>query len=284
MKNQRRNAALLSLAILATSCGVAGERYEAKINKTWPAASVRSVEVDEVNGSVTVEASSGSEITLVAEVSARGIAPKKDVENSGYFTARVEGDTLHIARTKHSKHIQFHFFDGDQVTINYKLQVPATVALDLETVNGRIATHGISGATQLETVNGTIDVETPGTSELNARTVNGKVRAKFMDSFQGATLKTVNGEIEARLPASASFSCDLSQVNGDFEAGFPLAIHSNPGSRRVSGEVNGGRYQLKITTVNGDVEVAHSSLPPAPAAPPAPPAPPATSGTSSGTI
>jgi hypothetical protein len=50
-------------------------------------------------------------------------------------------------------------------------------------------------------------------------------------------------------------------VNGDFEASFPLSIHSNPGSRRVSGEVNGGKYELQITTVNGDVEVQHLPQP-----------------------
>jgi hypothetical protein len=91
----------------------------------------------------------------------------------------------------------------------------------------------------------------------------------------------VNGGVEALLPGSASFTCDLSQVNGDFEASFPLSIHSHPGSRRVSGQVNGGQFELQITTVNGDVEVQHIPLPPtlprAPSAPtgvPAPPAPP----------
>jgi DUF4097 and DUF4098 domain-containing protein YvlB len=82
------------------------------------------------------------------------------------------------------------------------------------------------------------------------------VRAKFLESFQGARFKTVNGGVEAILPQNASFAVDLSQVNGDFEASFPLSIHSNPGSRRVSGEVNGGRHDLKIVTVNGDVELA----------------------------
>ncbi len=273
MNKQKRNAALLSLAIFATSCGVAGERYETKINRQWPAASIRNLELDEVNGSVTVEAGTGNEITLVAEVTARGVAPKKNAENEGYFTAKVEGDTLRIQRDRHLTRGRFLFFHNKEVTVNYTMRVPATVTLDLETVNGRITTHGISGATELATVNGPIEVDTPGTSELNAHTINGRVRARFIESFQGATLKTVNGGIEATLPLSASFSCNLTQVNGDFEAAFPLAIHSNPGSRRVSGQVNGGKYQLKITTVNGDVEVSHAPVtPPAPAAPGAAPA------------
>jgi len=49
-------------------------------------------------------------------------------------------------------------------------------------------------------------------------------------------------------------------MNGDFEAAFPLNIHSHPGSRRVSGEVNGGRHDLRIVTVNGDINI--ESTPP----------------------
>ena len=117
----------------------------------------------------------------------------------------------------------------------------------------------MDGESELTVVNGSIDVETSGTNEVSAKTVNGTVRAQFLNSFQGASLKTVNGAVRAVLPVNASFTCDLSQVNGDFEASFPVSIHSNPGSRRVSGEVNGGRYELRIVTVNGDIELKNTA-------------------------
>ncbi|MEA2343687.1 MAG: hypothetical protein QOF63_1856, partial [Thermoanaerobaculia bacterium] len=44
---------------------------------------------------------------------------------------------------------------------------------------------------------------------------------------------------------------------------------------RVSGEVNGGRYELRITTVNGDIKIDTATTPATPAAPVAPAAPPA---------
>jgi DUF4097 and DUF4098 domain-containing protein YvlB len=142
-----------------------------------------------------------------------------------------------------------------------------------------VTSHGIDGETQVMTVNGPIEIESAGTSELEAHTVNGAVSAKFLKTFQGASLKTVNGRVDATLPRSASFACDLSQVNGDFEATFPLNIHSHPGNRRVSGEVNGGKYELRIVTVNGDIRLDNGGGPiPAPPAPSAGPATPAAPG------
>ncbi len=269
--NRLRPAVFLLAAVLFTACAV-GEKHEVTVERNWPAAGIRTVKVDGVNGSLSVQAGTDDKVELVARVRSRGITPSKDNPNFGYFEANVEGDTLRIAQKRNRVTVSIPFFRSDELQIDYDLKVPPSVAIDLKTINGRIATRGISGEATMTTVNGTIDAEIGGEHEISAKSVNGRIRAKFVSGFAGARLKTVNGGVEAILPQSASFTCKLSQVNGDFEATFPLSIHSNPGSRRVSGEVNGGRYQLQITTVNGDVEVQH--IPP-PVAPPAPPAAPA---------
>jgi hypothetical protein len=259
----RRNPKLYLLAamILAAACGRErhqsfGDGATAQITRSWPAASIHMLRVREIDGSVTVEASPTNEITLTA--TARGdLEIDKHAENSGLFETRIDGDMLRIGRReRHAGHFKIAFlFGDDDVRIDYVLRVPPSVELDVGTVNGRIALHGGEGRTEAATVNGTIDIETAGTEELQATTVNGRVRAKFLRSFSGARFKTVNGGVEALLPEGASFSVDLAQVNGDFEASFPLSIHSNPGTRRVSGDVNGGQHELKIVTVNGDVEL-----------------------------
>ena len=271
MNRLNRALYLLPIALAAMACGRAdghdtGERRASNstvtITRTWPASAVKDLRVFEVDGSVSVEASATTEISLVATATGY-LDLKKGEENDGLFQTKLEGNTLSIGRQERGRKGRRRFvfdFDGffhrREKRINYALRVPPTLTLDISTINGRIVTRGVSGATEAATVNGTIDIETVGTQELQATTVNGRVRAKFLESFQGARFKTVNGGVEAILPQNASFAVDLSQVNGDFEASFPLSIHSNPGSRRVSGEVNGGRHELKITTVNGDVQLA----------------------------
>lgn len=281
MNNSRKGFYLLGAALLLTGC-VAGERHSATVRREWQAAQIERLEVKGVNGDLRVEAADTDRITLVANVKARGISPSKR-ENHGYFETVVDGDTLRIVQERKRVHARFPFIGGQKLEIDYALKVPERLAVELTTVNGRIATRGMSGGAELKSVNGAIDAEVEGAKDFKAQTVNGRIRATFKNDFRGARIKTVNGGVQAILPLSASFTCDLSQVNGDFEASFPLSIHSNPGRRRVSGEVNGGRYELKISTVNGNVRVQHPDPPPAPPeiqqlpemplTPPAPPPP-----------
>ncbi len=261
---------LFAVALLA-GC-VPLEERSAHFDSKWPAANLTHLEVSEVNGMVSVEGDSPNEIRMTATVRARGVHPNPKEPYEGYLRAEVDGDTLSIrTRGEHG----FHFF-GKEVRVDYELHVPPQVALKLVTINGKIATRGIAGETSAKTVNGSMDLETTGSNEVTAKSVNGRIQAKFLNDFHGAQLGTVNGRVTCVLPPTASFLGDFTQVNGDFEAAFPLNIHSHPGSRRVSGEVNGGRYTLKISTVNGDINIDNGAPPPPPPPPPAAPAAPRT--------
>jgi hypothetical protein len=259
--------------ILASLTGcVAGERRTVHIARTWDASAIKRIELREVDGEVRIDAAAPNTITLDATVHSWRKRPDPDKDNQGFFVTSVEGDTLVIGRRQR---VHFSFFNSDRLSIDYELKVPPQLALDLRTVNGRIVSRGVDGETDVTTVNGSIDIETPGSNELSAHTINGRIETKFGKDFRGASLKTVNGRVTATLPTSASFVGDFSQVNGDFEAAFPLNIHSHPGNRRVTGEVNGGQHELKITTVNGDIQLnkGAGTIPLAPAAPTAPAAP-----------
>jgi hypothetical protein len=263
MKRPTYAICLLAAVVLVAACSPMERRSSGgksvTVSRSWPASEVREIRVSEVNGSVSVEAVATDVISLVATV--RGdLDRRKGTENEGLFETTQDGESLRIGRRDRGRrnrswNIPF-LFGSDRRQIDYVLQVPPSTSLRLRTVNGRITTRGVDGPADIVTVNGPLDIEISGNNELNAKTVNGRVRATFNESFQGAQFKTVNGRVKATLPASASFAVDLSQVNGDFEASFPLSIRSSPGSRRVSGDVNGGQHRLRIVTVNGDVELA----------------------------
>jgi len=271
MNSRRSLIYSLLIAITAMGCQIVAERKTVHFEKAWPATGVTRLEVNEVAGSIDIQPADTDQITLKAVVKTR-IPGKPNEENQGFFKTKLEGDTLTIGRKHEGRwRVTWGFGHGDDYTVSYQLRVPKTVSLDLQTVNGRIASRGIDGETRATTVNGVVDIETSGANEVEAKAVNGIIRAHFLTDFHGASFKTVNGRVIAVLPPSASFTGDFNQVNGDVEAGFPLNIHSHPGSRRVSGEVNGGRYSLHITTVNGDIKVENGGPPPPPPPPPSAP-------------
>ena len=274
MNSRKRLIYSLLALLLAGGCKMLGERKIVHISRQWPAAGVRHLEVHEIDGTINVEAADTNEITMNAVVKTR-VPGKPNQENQGFFKTELDGDTLTIGREmKHRWGIHWGF-EGDDYFVTYELRVPPSVSLELQTVNGRIASRGVDAETRATTVNGVVDIEATGSNEVEAKAVNGIIRAHFLKDFHGASFKTVNGRVVAVLPPNASFSGDFTQVNGDVEAAFPLSIHSHPGSRRVSGEVNGGRYSLHIVTVNGDIKLENGGPPPTP--PPPPPPPPPTS-------
>ncbi|HKS22723.1 MAG TPA: DUF4097 family beta strand repeat-containing protein [Thermoanaerobaculia bacterium] len=264
--NSRGRKIYSLLALALAGCVVRGERHLTMVQKSWPSAEIKRIEVREIDGAINVHGGTTDKVLLDARI--RSFGKEKPEE----FQSSVEGDTLVIGR-KDRHRIRIGFFDWNEARIDYDLTVPPNVELKLTTVNGKIMTRGITGETAANTVNGSLDLETDGSKEVTAKSVNGRIVCTFTKDFQGATFKTVNGRVIAVLPASASFYGDFTQVNGDFEAAFPLDIHSHPGSRRVSGEVNGGKYELKITTVNGDIKVENLGGLPVPPAVPAAPAP-----------
>src|SRR4029077_15138110 len=126
-----RNTALYSLVslLLSTGCFVGGERKTVRVEHSWPAATIHHLEVDEIDGTINVAAGAADQIHMLATVHARGREPNRKRENFGYFRTELDGDTLVIRRDR--EHFRFHFFDRNDVRIDYDLQVPVSVAMDL---------------------------------------------------------------------------------------------------------------------------------------------------------
>lgn len=146
--------------------------------------------------------------------------------------------------------------------VNFRLQVPAGVALRAKTVNGNVAATGLRSDVRATTVNGNVEVSTSGSAEAN--TVNGSIEASLGRVGSGdLEFHTVNGGIEVGLPEGAGVSVRAETVNGDFDTDFPLTIEGNVSTRRwgpkkIQGTIGGGGPQLELKTVNGSIRLRKS--------------------------
>jgi hypothetical protein len=111
----------------------------------------------------------------------------------------------------------------------------STGDINVNCVTGRVDARGISGSIGISGVGGDVDAET----------TSGDVIVKAPLRMDGTyRLRSVSGDVEISLPADIpGFTVVLNTYSGGMDFGFPV---------RVSGPLNGGPVNKKITGVYGD--------------------------------
>ncbi len=184
----------------------------------------KALQVDNVFGSIDVQAYDGSEVELVAHKTIRAKTQdriekaKTDVKldikaDGGDIDIYVDGPFR--CQTEDCRGIRWRD-RGYEVHYDFVLKVPRKTALTLKTVtggditvkgveadfdvsnvNGRVIMDGVAGAGEAHTVNGEVKVgfsRNPG-ADCSFRTVNGDVALSFRDGLSADfKMKTFNGE------------------------------------------------------------------------------------------
>ena len=145
----------------------------------------------------------------------------------------------------------------NEVTVDFKVRVPKGVKVAVHSVNGEVRVDDVSSEVDAGTVNGAVAVSTSG-GPVNATTVNGSVRASMgrFDPNSDMNFSTVNGSVVAEFPnTDLNADIDLSTVNGRFYMDFPVTISGRIDPRRLRASLGKGGPKIRLSTVNGNVEL-----------------------------
>jgi DUF4097 and DUF4098 domain-containing protein YvlB len=123
-------------------------------------------------------------------------------------------------------------------------------------VNGQIVIDGVPGDTEATTVNGRVEIQ--GTAgNLKVSTVNGRIEAGLvtLGGNQSVSLDSVNGAIDASLPANANADVSADTLNGGMSSEFPELVVKKqfPVSKHLKGTLGNGSASVKANTVNGSI-------------------------------
>jgi hypothetical protein len=247
-------------AFLLLAAAASADTLVEKLDRTYPLEG-RTVSVENVNGSVEVGVWDRPEVRVEAEKRLRGA--RRDATAEALASVRIEVEQTSSAlkiRTRHPNRHGFDFFDlftngRVHAVVNYRITMPRTARLEVDTVNATIRVAGVLGGTAVETVNGAIEV-TGGAGPFTASTVNGSIDAALSDVPEGKlSASSVNGKIRLALPAALRANVDVSTVNGKITSDIPVTARSMS-RRSLKGEMNGGgRVDISISTVNGSVTI-----------------------------
>lgn len=222
----KKNTALI-MTFLLTLSSMAGSRgyqekdhYEKTIAFSNPKGQ-KTLEVDNIFGSIRVEGYSGKEVRIAYEqtlhakirselVNARNETELQITENQNHVLLYAEAP---YRRQEGERYRKFYYHAQYDIVI----QVPQDVQLRLQTVNnGDIEVSDIRGEFLVENVNGSITLKNID-GPCHAHTVNGFILADF------ATLPSEN--------------CSFETINGDLTLGFQEKPHGDYRMKTFNGEM-----------------------------------------------
>ena len=261
---RRRVLTVLVLPILAgclAACDIvtADLRSEetAQWHKSYQLDTNGRLEINNVNGKIIVEPSTGNTVDVTAVKKARGASPE---------SAKAALDRASIVEDVSSGRIRIDtkvtnlsgiVFNGGTATVEYRVKVPAGAEVKFTTVNGGIEATGLQGRTTLETTNGGVTTRNVG-GQLEASTTNGGLDIDMSKVPEGGVkLDFVNGGLSMRMPRDAKATISASVTNGGISYG-DLSIDTTGEStkRRLEGRLNGGGPRIQIGGTNGGITLS----------------------------
>ena len=249
------------------------------IQKSFPmsAAQHKSLEIDNVFGSIEVSGGASDQVQLVVKKTIRAESKDKleqarkevtlDItQQEGALKLYVNGPF----RCQCPDCVSFHGDEGYVVKMDFQLQVPRDIDVKVKTVNeGHVLVRNVSGSFLVRNVNGDIEMDNVAGSGT-ARTVNGPVKVSFRQNpRENSDFRTVNGNVDLRFAHDLSADFRFKSFNGGVYSDFPvttLPVHAiqeeHRGGRVVfradrytGARVNSGGPEIKIENLNGDIRI-----------------------------
>ncbi len=253
---------VLPLLAAAAACDIvtAGFRSEetAEWRKTYPLDPKGQVEIDNVNGKIEVQPGDGNVVEVVAIKKARGASPEAAKEALTHIAIQEESTSpSHLRIT--TKHVNTSgLFNGGSLQVDYRVKLPATADVRVQTVNGGIELAGLKGRVRAETTNGGVNGRDLAGS-VEASTTNGGLVIDLSQVAEGGVkLECVNGGITVRVPREAKATISARISNGGIDAGsLPIEISGDTNTRRrLEGRLNGGGPRIELEGTNGGIHLS----------------------------
>ncbi len=225
------------------------------------------IELKGVNGAIVAQPATGAEVEVSAHKSAHRSDPdsvRVDVVEHGngiticalYPDSMLQRNTCKPGGGGHNSAM------NNDVKVEFVVRVPAGVRFVGRTVNGDIRAGSLKSDVEAYTVNGNVTLSTAGTA-FAAKTVNGSVQAALgsVNWKRPAEFSSVNGTVSVELPTKASADVRASTVNGGIKTDFPLEVTGRFAGRHINGRIGNGGPELKISTVNGSINLRQQGGP-----------------------
>jgi hypothetical protein len=238
--------------------GLAAGKAQDQWTRTYKVSPGGRLELINVNGRITAEASDGDAIELRAERTAKATSDEaaKDLLNRIEMREEAGPDRVRVeVRPPRMSGPAGHEFQ-------WTVKVPRGVSVDLRTVNGAVHMLRLEGDLRARTTNGGVKGTALMPTSLDAAVTNGGVEIELASAVSSGTfeLEAVNGGVSIGIPEDSKADISGRCVNGGIStAGLPLETVGEKTRRRLDAKLNGGGARISLETVNGGVRIGRTA-------------------------
>jgi DUF4097 and DUF4098 domain-containing protein YvlB len=248
--------ALLILALGAHAADHRGALTE-EFHQTYALTADGRVELDNINGDVHISSWDRNEV----KVDAVKYADTKERLDEAKIELDARNDSISL-RTKYPNHDHNWTWGShnNPAGVEYTLTVPRKARLDeIKLINGELDINGVSGEVNASCINGRLEAHNlAGRARLS--NINGRLDARFDQlSGQRVELNSVNGSVDLTIPSDSNAEVEATTVSGGINNDFGLHVnHHRFVGHDLRGELGNGGARIKISNVNGRIEVRHA--------------------------
>jgi hypothetical protein len=241
----------------------------------------KTIDVDLINGGVTVIGDGGNTIRVEGERVIRAASQEEvarakkevalDINEKNGIAQLYENGPYRDSNNRSSENHGFHESSDRHYNVSYDLtvHVPRETAMHLKTVNGGVTARETTGAFDVKSVNGAISMTDIGGAGT-AAAVNGANVVSYRENPKAdSAFTSVNGRIEVSFQPNLAAEFVLKTVNGGMFTDFESTMLASPtaaatkengkfvfkthGESRV--RVGTGGPQIRLETVNGSIQI-----------------------------
>jgi hypothetical protein len=239
--------------------GLAAGKANDQWTRTYHVAAGGRVEIININGRITAEASEGTAVEVLADRTAKGTTDEAAKDLLGRIEMREEvgADRVRVeVRAPRMSGPSGHEF-------TWTVKVPRGVSVDLRTVNGGIRLANLDGDVRARSTNGAIKGTALLASSVDAAVTHGGVEIEMAKAVTSGTfeLEAVNGGVSINLPADSRADIAGRCVNGGITSDLQLETVGEQNRRRLDAKLNGGGARVSLETVNGGVRIGRAGSP-----------------------
>ncbi len=276
MNKTRLTSSVVTIIALLLTFGIPFSAYAGKstvkkvVEMEIPAKDLQAINVETINGNISIAASNKDIVELHAEISVTGSKKGtcEELIEEIELKNKDDGEVLKI-EAEIPKKFRYSF------SVSYELTVPEKFKAECESVNGNINIAGLTGGADAETVNGTIECLNTAKA-INAETVNGAI---YLNNVEGSVsgeavngsikvvcaknepqtlaLETVNGNIDVQLKQQPNATLRAETMNGSITIGDKKIKRNSIIGTSFDSPIGNGEGKWSLETVNGSIKVKY---------------------------